>query len=275
MFIDQNVKRGLTLGTLTALLALSLPIAYADSVSSYNSTTTVTESVPTRQTYVVPSGTPLAVQTVGALPTTQGSSYTGEVTSPVVISGVTVIPVQSQVSGQVLSVDTTNNTENIQFNQVTLPNGDTVPIKARVTANMMVSNAEDTSQTLQASTGMSPGQKIIAGTVGGAAFGGATGALIGVISPGVYTTRHHQGTATLRGLGWGAAVGAGLGLVTGTVLAIADRNDTSTTTVQKISYKPTSPTNITSGSLEEAPATYYVAPSTFNVILDEPATVTL
>jgi hypothetical protein len=71
----------------------------------------------------------------------------------------------------------------------------------------------------------SPGAKILTGTVGGAAFGGATGALTGLtmraISPN--SIRMSKGTAAVRGLAWGSAFGAGLGFLAGAGSALFNR----------------------------------------------------
>src|SRR5262245_22481616 len=103
---SKSIQRGISLGTLSVMLSLSMPLAYADNYSSsYSSTTTTTSSsTPARQTYTIPAGTNLSVRTIGGIPRVAGADYTGETTAPVMVNGVTVIPTGSEVSGELVTI---------------------------------------------------------------------------------------------------------------------------------------------------------------------------
>ncbi len=310
MTTSQWVKRSLSGATAALLLSGSLvPLAFAETMSP--SGTQLNQSVYTNGTsmqsettlsspgaYVLPSGTSLTLRPVSMSTLNTGDNFTATVASPVQSQGVTVIPAGSQVNGTVVGVNSVANTADIQFQQITTSNGQTVPIQSHATVNRLIGSVQQ--QAIAANTtsqngvyragsyfphviigreGASPGAKIVGGTVGGAAFGAATGALGGVIIPAVY--RHDvnfsEGTGALRGAAWGAAVGSGLGLISGLIAAASDRRSSvATTTTSVSSTRPV--TNITTGALEEVPVGYTASggaagTNLFTITLEQPATV--
>lgn len=273
--------------------------------SLYQQETTV--STTTHRSVVVPAGTSLSVQPVGQMPQSLGGSFTGQLVNPVMVNGVSVIPAGSQVRGNVVGVNDSMNTMDIQFREISTTTGDTIPIRSRSTVNRIYGGVQQAGpqgvqmgqvgQTtrMDAGTTLYPhvtigrpattrAGRIVAGTVGGAALGAATGTLTGLVWPAVYRNDigFSEGTGALRGLAWGAIFGGGLGLVSGLVAAAADRDDVSvTTTQQPRQMRPL--TNISTGSLEEIPVAYSTTgvntgmqgQQQFNIILEEPVTVTL
>jgi hypothetical protein len=291
MLKQEVAKRSISLLLAGTLLSISVPAAFAQQHLDSHTSLSVTQ----QQSYMIPQGTNLTLRSTSTAPVGIGQVYSAELVSPVVLNGVTVIPAGSQVRGNVISVNDVNNTMDVQFHEVSTVSGRTIPITTRVaTVNRLQGNVYQQQQIPVATTdagvtlfptitfgrpAMTPGAKIVAGTLGGAAFGGATGALTGLVFPAVYGDDIHfnEGTGALRGLAWGSLFGGGLGLVSGLVAAAADRDDVSVTTVRsRTAVRPM--TNITTGSLQEIPVSMPVTTTTgynsdYVIILDQPATV--
>ncbi len=307
MIANQIAKKSASLVLAGMMLSMSVPLAFAQTQqntqyyqqtqqsqtdtygtpsSTYGSTSTYSSTSTQQRTYTIPAGTSLTIRTVGNAPTAVGSEYMGQIVNPVTVNGVTVIPAGSQVRGSVVGVNS-NNTVDVQLEEVSASNGQAIPISSRMTVNTLEARVQQTGGSNfypSISWGRrqtSPGGKVVAGTLGGAAFGAATGALTGVIIPSVYRDdmNFNEGTGALRGAIWGTAVGAGLGLVSGLVAAASDRNATNVTTTT--STQVANPrTNIVTGSLEEIPVAYSTggtvsATQQYTIILDQPITVSL
>jgi hypothetical protein len=287
------VQRSMSAVLAGVLLTATSPLALAQTSTMIHSSTTTT----TQQSAVIPAGTVLSVQTNTVAPYSLGQTVTGQLATPVVVNGMTVLPAGTQVRGEIVGVNSSMNTADIQFREVSLQNGDVIPIRGRVSVgNMVAANnlqGNVQTQTLQTGTssnnytlyprvtwgreGTTRGGKIVGGTVGGALFGASTGALSGLVMPAVYREDigFGEGTGALRGAAWGAVMGAGLGLVSGLVAAAADRDNVSVTSTTQTGMSAGQPmTNISTGSLEEIPVSQPVGgSSTINVILDEPVMV--
>lgn len=242
------------------------------------------------QSYIVPAGTSLNIHTMGAAPLNVGESFTGQLTAPVVVNGVTVLPAGSQIRGTVVGINPDQNTMDIQFREVSTTTGEVIPIRSRATVTRLQAGVQQRAAYTGPATfyprvtfgpePVSDAAKITAGTLGGALFGAATGTLTGLTIAGVSDIGINEGTGAVRGLAWGSAYGAGLGLISGLIAAAADRNRVVTTTagVPATRYRPA--TNITTGALEEIPVAYTAAQPVgaspdFVIILEQPATVVM
>jgi hypothetical protein len=287
----------LSLNTLPAAMAETLNSAACPPAGGGGVSTTTPMG---RHSYVIPAGTALRIQTT-SVPATAGQPFNAQLVSPVVVDGSTVVPAGSSVSGTVVGVNPVNNTMNVQFREVSLPTGESVPVQANATVSRLQGTVVQTTQPVQqpqqlsgalsyyprVSFGpapISPTGALLASTAGGAVFGGAVGTLSGLTMAATSDdVGISNGSAALRGLGWGAAYGAGIGLVGGLLgaAAISHRNRQATS----VSYTSpqTSPmTNISTGSLNEIPVSYPTggyAPvggtNEFIMILDQPVQVTM
>ncbi len=261
MYRTEWIKRSLSVGIVLTMFSISSPLVFAelptasplspatpqmaDSSAQMNSQQT-NNAATQGQSYVIPQGTKILYRTTTPLPSNLGEIYTGQVVDPIAINGETVIPQGSEVKGTIVAVYP--NTMQVQFHQVSTPDGEIIPIQGTSTVDRLYGQVQ--TQQVAPSQGtlsgiatyypqvtfgphqLSPAGKIVAGTVGGALFGGATGALVGLVMPAVYrdSINFGEGTGAARGLAWGAAMGAGLGLASGLIAAAATRKKSCVTT---------------------------------------------
>lgn len=308
MNMTNVLKRAASLSIVTGLVfSLSAPGALAQSQTQMPHSNMYMMEQQTgitgqQQTHVIPAGTSLTVRPATWAPNNVGENFTGHVVNPVMVNGVTVIPSGSQIHGTVVGMNPNLNTMDIQFREVNTTTGDVIPIRARANVNRLQGAVQQQQVvtpvgggttlfprvTWGPGEGMTPGGKIAAGTVGGALFGGATGALTGLVFPSVYENdvEFNEGTGAVRGLAWGAAFGAGLGLLSGLVAAAGDRDNVAVTTTSMRRPQGAAITNISTGSLEEIPVAYSTTSTTttgigttvtpdFVIILEQPATVSM
>lgn len=252
------------------------------------------------QAHTIPAGTSFRIRANGSMPDSLGERFNGTLVNPVSVSGRTVLPSGSNVTGEVVAVNPTAGTVDIQLREVSALNGNRVPIQARTSVNVVQGSAIQAADAGAVTAnsdqgyrffprvswgrrqGMTRGGKIVASTLGGAVLGAGTGALTGVIMPAVYRDDidFSEGTGAVRGLAWGSAIGAGLGLISGLVFAATDRNTANVTSTTSTSALPRHPiTNISTGSLEEIPVSTQTNAlgssmnQEFTVVLEQPATV--
>lgn len=320
MYKGEFFKRTLSTLVASSLLAASVPVSFAagempgpspsQAITQNTFETEVVLPTPTQQrnTYVIPAGTGMRVTSSMTSPRV-GDTFSAELVDPISLNGTTVIPAGSVVQGEVMAVSI--NEMDVQFRQVALSNGDTIPIRARtsvaalqgtVAQESVAEKSENLAHTFypRIEIGGKPltgPQKVLAGTLGGAVFGAASGALSGLVMPAVYRDDidYGEGTGAARGALWGGIMGSGLGMVSGLIAAGADRRQTSTTTSRTRQTVAQPTTNIRTGSLEEIPVSYQAPASTttmetttsmttssaapmgkqmYMIILDEPVTIT-
>ncbi len=286
------MRKGISLAVAGSFLALTNPLAFAQSSmdtcpsgmtgcpsqqmlpgeqpTSYQTqgSSYINQNAPS--TVVIPSGTAFNIQSSSMGPLTTGSAFTGTIRDAVMVNGINVIPAGSTVSGTVTAVDATGANGNVMLQNVNTTTGETIALRTCARVSQLQGGVQTTTVQGQTTTTgertffptvtwgneqrLSPGGKVVAGTLGGATFGAATGTLTGLINSAVYDETS-EGTGAVRGLWIGSAVGAGLGLITGVVAAATtrDRTAVTTTTVPRTAMGPT---NITTGSLEEVPVSY-------------------
>ena len=232
---------------------------------------------PIQQMYTLPAGTQLSIRETGDPAVMGGSAFSGELVNPVRIDGQVVIPAGSTVTGQLVSADEASDLRTIRLTNISTPQGQ-IAMNADVDTDMpfrVSAVREDqplSGQVTRQDVGtfvprvtwlgdrdMSPAGRILTGTVGGAAFGAATGPLIGITM--LATDKNNlgisSGSAAARGVAWGAAYGAGFGLLGGLIsAATAD--------------KPAAVSAVRTG-----PSTAYRSGDVFTVTLDEPVTFSL
>lgn len=194
----RYISVGLALATsvsLMALPALVLPLM---------APTAAAQAMQPLQGYVVtvPAGTSVQAQVQSGV--NSGTARAGDrvvvsIASPVMSGGAVAIPAGSQVEGQVISVTSAgragrNGQLDIRFSQAMLPNGQRIPISARI-------QTEDGSGILKGGTARGRAGSAAVRTGGGAALGAALGTAMGPLS----------GGSVGRGAVFGTALGAGLG----------------------------------------------------------------
>lgn len=262
-----------SLGLSGLLLAGSFLPALAQ-VQTYSSNyqQTVTQQ---SQSFTLPAGTGLAIRETGMMSANVGDRFNGQLVTPIIANGRTVIPSGSMVSGEIVAFDPAARTRAIQIHNITTPTGNMISFESHIVAALPSASSavrEDplTGQ-VQTSGGNttlfphvswgpdnSPASRIIGSTLGGATLGAATGTLTGLTmhatSRSMY--RHMKtGTAVARGLGWGAAYGAGFGLLGGIISAATDRQPVAVTSTRSTAALPPD--------------------TTMHVVLDQPVTFTL
>ena len=155
------------------------------------------------QVSVVPSGATFEAKmntTIGSAINEVGDTFTATLTSPITSDGVEVVPAGSEAVGQITYINSAgrlgkNGIIEVQFTNVKLPYGSTIPIRAKI-------NTIDKQGRLQ---GRSIAKQIVKSTAttavmtgGGALFGLSLGAIVSSVGP-----------ATIVGTAAGGLVGLG------------------------------------------------------------------